>query len=352
MTSTDEVVLPGRRGARHLVTGVAGFVGSHLAEALLARGHHVVGIDAFTDSYPRWYKERNLLALRRAEGFEFLELDLRTADLDAALVGVDTVFNQAAFPGLPRSWTEVEEYVACNLVAVSRLVAASTRQGVRRFVQASTSSVYGQRAVGDELQSTSPVSPYGMSKLAAEHLLLAHVQSHAFPAVILRYFSIYGPRQRPDMAYHIFIEALRRGHEITVFGDGHQSRSNTFVHDCVDGTIAAAEGATVGEIYNIGGGVPIELGDAIGLIGSALGCPPRVSYAPPRAGDQQITFADTAKALDAFGFEPKISPDQGLTAQVRWHLDVADGDRGAQWRSWSVDEPAADLTLTAAAEQR
>jgi nucleoside-diphosphate-sugar epimerase len=352
MTMTDGVALPGSRATRHLVTGVAGFVGSHLAEALLARGHHVVGIDAFTDSYPRWYKERNLLGLRRNEEFEFLELDLRTADLDPALVGVDTVFNQAAFPGLPRSWTEVEEYVACNLVAVSRLVSASTRQGVRRFVQASTSSVYGRRAVGDELQPTSPVSPYGMSKLAAEHLLLAHVQNYDFPAVILRYVSIYGPRQRPDMAYHIFIEALRRRREVTVFGDGHQSRSNTFVRDCVNGTIAAAQHATVGEIYNIGGGVPLELNEAIGLIATELGHQPRVSYAPPRAGDQQITFADTTKALDAFGFQPQVSPDQGLIAQVRWHLDVADGDRGAQWGSWSFDESARDLTLTATGEQR
>jgi UDP-glucuronate 4-epimerase len=315
---------------RVLVTGVAGFVGSNLAEALIARGHEVVGVDAFTDSYARWHKERNLLALRGSPRFRFHEADLRTAPLDPLLEGVDTVFNEAAFPGLPRSWSEVDDYVGCNLLAVARLIDASRRQQVRRFVQASTSSVYGESAVGDEEQPTRPVSPYGMSKLAAESLLLAHVHAHGFPAVILRYFSIYGPRQRPDMAYHIFVEALRAGVPITVFGDGHQSRSNTFVSDCVDGTIAAAGSGHIGEIYNLGGGVALELGDAIELIASTLGVTPDIAYAAPRAGDQRTTMADTSKARDHFGYRPKVEPAAGLASQVRWHVDVTEGDRG--WR--------------------
>jgi UDP-glucuronate 4-epimerase len=326
---------------RMLVTGVAGFVGSNLAEALIARGHEVVGVDAFTDSYPRWHKERNLLALRSSPRFRFHEADLRTAPLDPLLEGVDTVFNEAAFPGLPRSWSEVDDYVGCNLLAVARLIDACRRQQVRRFVQASTSSVYGEFAIGDEAQPTRPVSPYGMSKLAAESLLLAHVHAHGFPAVILRYFSIYGPRQRPDMAYHIFVEALRARVPITVFGDGHQSRSNTFVTDCVDGTLAAAESGRIGEIYNLGGGVALELGDAIELIAGSLGVTPVVTYAPARAGDQRTTWADTSKAHEDFGYRPKVEPVAGLAAQVQWHVDVAEGDRG--WRlmgSWLTSDTA------------
>jgi UDP-glucuronate 4-epimerase len=324
---------------RVLVTGVAGFVGSNLAEALIMQGHEVIGIDAFTDSYARWHKERNLLFLRGCDRFRFHELDLRTAALDPVIEGVDTVFNEAAFPGLPRSWTELEAYVSCNLLAVSRLIDACVRHDVRRFVQASTSSVYGEFAVGDETQPTRPVSPYGMSKLAAESLLLAHVHAHGFPAVVLRYFSIYGPRQRPDMAYHIFIEALRQGRPVTVFGDGHQTRSNTFISDAVAGTLAAAEAGGIGEIYNIGGGVALELGEALSIIAGELRCVPRVSHAEPRAGDQRTTWADTAKARDTFGYLPQVEPTNGLAAQVRWHLDAAEGDRGGRWIGSSMTSP-------------
>jgi UDP-glucuronate 4-epimerase len=333
---------------RVMVTGVAGFVGSNLAEALLARGHEVVGVDGFIDSYPRWHKERNLLRLRQTEGFRFHELDLRSAALDPVLEGVDTVFHQAAYPGLPRSWTDVDEYVGCNLLALSRLMDASRRRGVRRFVQASTSSVYGRRAVGDEDQPTRPVSPYGMSKLAAEHLLLAHVQEQDFPAVILRYFSIYGPRQRPDMAYHIFIEAIRQGRTLTVFGDGRQSRSNTFISDCISGTIAAADGAEVGEIYNIGGGVSLELREAIELMSGLLGKVPRVVHEPARAGDQRITLADSSKARERFGYVPRVTPEVGIGAQVRWHLDTAEGDRGRAWLAAGEHPPTVTAPLMGA----
>lgn len=316
---------------RILVTGVGGFVGSHLAQALLAQGHHVVGVDAFIPSYSRWLKERNLLSLRQSPNFDFAELDLRYDPLDDVFEDVDTVVNEAAYPGLPRSWTDLEAYVDCNLLAVARLIDAGTKAGIRRFVQASTSSVYGEHAIGDEQQPTRPISPYGVSKLAAEQLLLAHVHAHGFPATILRYFSIYGPRQRPDMAYHIVIEALRHGRPVTIFGDGHQSRSNTFVTDCVAGTIAAIGGAELGEVYNIGGGVRVELLEAVKIIAEELGCEPLLSHAPPRAGDQRTTEADTSKARDAFGYRPLVDPERGLQAQVRWHVDNDDGDRAARW---------------------
>ena len=219
---------------RVLVTGVAGFVGSHLAERLLADGQEVVGLDCFTDYYPRPVKERNLVNLLGSPGFEFHELDLRRDDLEPVMSGVDVVVNEAAMAGLMRSWTDLDGYVSCNLLGLERLIQASAAVG--RFVHISTSSVYGTDAVGDEEAPTRPVSPYGVTKLAAEKLLLAHVEVHGFPGTILRYFSIYGPRQRPDMAYHLFTEAMLDGRPIVVFGDGLQSRSNTFVSDAVAGT--------------------------------------------------------------------------------------------------------------------
>ena len=303
-----------------LVTGVAGFVGSHVAERLLTDGHEVVALDCFTDYYPRPVKERNLAELLRSPGFRFHELDLRVDPLEAALEGVDVVVNQAAMAGLMRSWTDFASYVSCNLIGLQRLIEAS--RDARRFVHISTSSVYGTDAVGDEDTATRPVSPYGVTKLAAEKLLLAQVEVHGFPATILRYFSIYGPRQRPDMAYHIFTEALMDGRPITVFGDGLQSRSNTYVTDAVAGTIAAIDGARVGEVYNIGGGQELGLLEAIGIIAAELGVEPTIRHEPARPGDQRRTWADTARAHEAFGYRPLVSPQQGLAEQVRWQAGL------------------------------
>jgi nucleoside-diphosphate-sugar epimerase len=304
---------------RVLVTGVAGFVGSHLAEALIAAGHEVVGLDAFIEYYPRAVKESNLVALRSEPRFTFIEADLRHDDLAPALDGVDAVIHAAAMAGLPRSWTEFQLYMDCNLLGTQRLLEAARASTLRRFVHISTSSVYGRDAVGEETTPTRPVSPYGVTKLAAENLVLAFVDSFGFPATILRYFSIFGPRQRPDMAYHIFIEALLDGRPLTVFGDGGQSRTNTYVSDAVAATIAAIDGGAVGEIYNIGGGEPITLIEAIRVIGDAVGIIPAVRHAPPRLGDQRHTQADTAKARRAFGFRPTVGPAAGLKAQADWH---------------------------------
>ena len=303
---------------RILVTGVAGFVGSHLAEGLLAAGHEVVGLDAFIDYYPRALKERNLEDLRRHASFDFHELDLRLDPLDSCLEGVEVVVNEAAMAGLMRSWQDLEAYTSCNIIAVNRLAEAAVRARVRKLLHVSTSSVYGTDAVGDEDQPLQPISPYGVTKLAAENLVLAHVRSSGLPASILRYFSIYGPRQRPDMAYRIFIGAMLDGQEITVYGDGRQSRSNTFISDCVRGTIQAIEGAQVGEIYNIGGGQEITLAEAIDLIADATGASPRIRREPPRPGDQRRTWADTGKARAAFGYQPAVTPEVGLRQQVAW----------------------------------
>jgi UDP-glucuronate 4-epimerase len=304
---------------RILVTGAAGFIGSHVAERTLADGHDVVLLDGFTDYYDRATKEANVATAAAHPRARLHELDLRTDDLAPALDGVESVIHLAAMPGLPRSWTDMETYTACNLLATYRLVEASRAAGVKRFIQISTSSVYGTDALGDENQPLQPVSPYGVTKLAAENLVQAYVQTYGFPAAILRFFSIYGPRQRPDMAYHKFIEALIDGHALTVFGDGRQSRSSTFVSDAVEGTVRALKDAKIGEVYNIGGGERVELLDVIKIIGDELAVEPVIQFEAPRPGDQRHTGADTGKAQRTFGYQPTVRPTDGLRTQIAWH---------------------------------
>jgi UDP-glucuronate 4-epimerase len=302
-----------------VVTGAAGFIGSTLAEALVADGHEVVGLDAFIPYYPREIKERNLEGLRATPGFRFAEVDLRTADLDPWLDGADAVIHEAAMAGLMRSWSDLELYTSCNILATNRLIEACQRAAVGRFILASTSSVYGREAVGAEDQPLEPSSPYGITKLACEKLVLAHVASSGFPGTIIRYFSIYGPRQRPDMAYHLFIEAMLDGRPITVFGDGEQTRSNTYVDDAARGTMLAMERGKPGGIYNIGGGRTISLNDAIALIGSHVGVEPTIAREPARPGDQRHTSADIGRASAELGYAPTVEPEEGLRRQVDWH---------------------------------
>lgn len=303
---------------RLVVTGAAGFIGSHLSERLLADGHIVVGVDCFTDYYGRPDKEANLAVALATPGFTFVEADLRTDDLAPLVAGADAVVNQAATPGLVLSWDDFERYQSCNLSAVKRLVDACIDADVDHFVQASTSSVYGAEATGTEDASTLPVSPYGVTKLAAEHLLRAHSETFGLPLTILRYFSIYGPRQRPDMAYRIFCERLLRGEAVTVFGDGGQSRSNTYVSDCVDATVAALARAPDGSIFNVGGGQELALLDAISLIGEVLDVVPQIAFRPARRGDQRRTVADTRRATAALGWSPQVAPREGMAREAEW----------------------------------
>lgn len=303
---------------RIVVTGAAGFVGSHLCEALVADGHDVEGVDCLTDYYAADLKRENLAGLLGTKGFEFSETDLRTADLEALLDGADAVINEAATPGLMLSWTDFERYQSTNVSAVKRLLDACVAVGVGHLVQASTSSVYGTLATGPEDSVCRPVSPYGITKLAAEHLIRAYGESFGVPFTILRYFSIYGPRQRPDMAYRIFCERLVRGESITVHGDGRQSRSNTYVADAVAATIAALMRPPNGSTFNIGGGREIELLEAIRIIASRLGVEPVVEFAPTRPGDQRRTVADISAARRELAWEPEVEPEQGLRAEVDW----------------------------------
>lgn len=305
---------------RIVVTGAAGFIGSHVVDRLLAAGHHVVGVDCFTDYYSRSVKESNLAGAREVPRFEFMELDLRNDDLGPAMAGADVVIHEAAMGGLLRSWTWFPEYLTCNVLATQRVLEAVREHGVGHLVHASTSSVYGRDSSGDETRPLDPNSPYGVTKLAAENLVRAYARNFELATTILRYYSIYGPRQRPDMGYHLFIEAVLAGREITVYGDGRQTRGNTFVDDCVTATLRAAEAAGTGRVYNVGGGESVTALEAIAAIEDITGRRARIVYAPPRPGEQASALADTGAIRSALGWRPTTSFRQGLESQVRWHM--------------------------------
>lgn len=303
---------------RCVVTGAAGFIGSHLSEALLGEGHEVVGVDAFIPYYPRAIKERNLAPLVEHDRFRFHELDLRTDPLDEAFAGADVVFHLAAMAGLLRSWTDFDLYWTCNVQATQRLLEAARKvKTLRRFLYASTSSVYGTFGSGDETLPVKPVSPYGVTKLAGETLCRAYGEAHGISVVALRYFSVYGPRQRPDMGYHKFIRALLTDEPITVFGDGQQVRSNTYIGDCVRATMAAVD-APVGEIYNIGGGESASVWDILRRLEQLAGKEFKVKQDAARPGDQRYTFADTTKLRQHLGWKPSVRLDEGLAKQLNW----------------------------------
>jgi nucleoside-diphosphate-sugar epimerase len=308
---------------RCLVTGAAGFVGSHLCERLVEDGHEVRGVDAFHPYYAREIKERNLGLLQDGQRFEFVEADLRRADLAPLLAGVEAVFHEAAMAGLPMSWTQFEEYMTCNVLATQRLLEAARLAGVQKFVHASTSSIYGRDALGDEDTLPRPVSPYGATKLCAERLALAYQESYGLPVVVVRYFSVYGPRQRPDMAYNIFIDRVLRGQRLTVFGDGTQTRGNTYVDDAVQATLLAAVRGVDGSAYNIGGGEVRDLNWVIATIERLTGRPAVIERQPARVGDQQHTKADIRRAQAVLGYEPTMPLEEGLRRQVEWQRGLA-----------------------------
>ncbi|MCI0463329.1 MAG: NAD-dependent epimerase/dehydratase family protein [Gemmataceae bacterium] len=313
-----------------VVTGSAGFIGSHLCEALLRSGHQVLGVDSFTPYYPEAVKRRNLLGCLEHAGFRFATADLRTDPLDGLLADAEVIFHLAAMPGLVRSWTDFDGYWTCNVLATQRILEVVRRSAgrLRRLIYASTSSVYGLYGSGDEALPTRPASPYGVTKLAGEHLCRAHAEAHGLPLVVLRYFSVYGPRQRPDMGYHRFIHALLCDEPVTVCGDGQQVRGNTYVTDCVEATIAAAE-APVGETYNIGGGEAASVWDILRKLENLAGRSARVKPVPARAGDQRYTFADTTRLRRHVGWEPRTRLDEGLAAQWRWQVSAVSDQRSA-----------------------
>jgi UDP-glucose 4-epimerase len=318
VTLTDTHIAHRRPTA--LVTGCAGFLGSHLAEALLARGWSVVGVDSFSDYYARSLKERNLARLRGTAGFRLRELDLAEHELDGLLDGIEVVFHLAAQPGVRGSFGEgLATYLARNVRATERLLSQAARADLEAFVYASSSSVYGDqpRYPVTEDAAPAPVSPYGATKVMTEQLAGAYWRAHGVPVVGLRYFTVYGPRQRPDMAFSRFVECALDRRPIPVLGDGRQVREFTYVDDVVAATMAAAEHGERGGVYNVGGGEPVSVLDAIAVLESLVGRKLLVQFGPAGRGDPRCTHADVRRAQRDLGFEPRTQLIDGLGRQVR-----------------------------------
>ena len=309
-----------------LVTGAAGFIGSTLAERLLNDGADVVGIDCFTDYYPRAVKERNLAGIIGHSRFTFHETRLQDADLPGLLAGRTHIFHLAAQAGVRRSWgRDFAVYTANNIEATQALLEACVGAGVERLVYASSSSVYGDAAPLPMREDAlpQPVSPYGVTKLAAEQLCYLYHANHGVPAVSLRYFTVYGPRQRPDMAFHRFLRRTILQQPITLFGDGDQTRDFTFVSDAVGAAVAAAARGVPGRVYNIGGGSRVSINEVVEMIARVAGRRPLLTFDPAQKGDMRHTFADTRLARTDLGFMPVVDLEHGLAAQYRWHTDVS-----------------------------
>lgn len=316
---------------RALVTGAAGFIGSHLCRRLLDEGEEVLGVDAFTDAYDPALKRRNLAGILGRPGFHLLETDLLTAGLGGILETVDAVFHQAAQAGVRSSWgASFHEYSARNVEATQRLLEACRgHEGrLRRFVFASSSSVYGDapRFPTAEEDAKLPISPYGVTKLAGELLVRLYAVQYGLPATSLRYFTVYGPRQRPDMGFHRFYRAIYEGREIAVYGDGEQTRDFTFVADAVDANLLALRTPTEpGQVFNIGGGARVPLRQVLEIMGRIADCPVRVVHLDPVPGDVRHTGADTMRAKGLLGFRAKVGIEEGLERMNRWMADYIAG---------------------------
>jgi nucleoside-diphosphate-sugar epimerase len=308
---------------RTVVTGVAGFIGSRLASRLLERGDDVVGVDMFTPFYALDAKKANLEPFaEHGHRFAFHELDLRKAPLEPVTAGAEVVFHLAAQPGVRASWGEAfHDYTGHNIVATQRLLEASQITGVRRVVFASSSSVYGEaeRHPTPEDVEARPISPYGVTKLAAEHLLRAYRAQFGLEFTALRYFTVYGPGQRPDMAFHRFIAAALEGRPIAVYGDGEQSRDVTFVDDAVQATMSAATADGVeGLALNVGGGSRVTINEAVEAISREVGHEIRVERGAAAPGDVRDTSADLSRARELLGYAPAVGFEEGLRREVAW----------------------------------
>jgi len=303
-----------------LVTGVGGFIGSTLAEMLVESGERVVGVDSFLDYYPRSVKEGNLETLSASSGFELREGSIQEIELHRLLDGCDRVFHLAAQAGVRASWGgEFGIYTDNNILATQRLLEAAVGTKLRSFVFASSSSVYGDSAPLPMIEDVPlhPVSPYGVSKLAAEKLCELYFVNHQVPTVSLRYFTVYGPRQRPDMAFHRLLKCALDKTPFRLFGDGHQTRDFTFVADAVAATIAASERGRGGAVYNIGGGSRVSMLEVIQAVREVTGREVEVVMEQKQKGDMRDTYADTSAARRELGYEPRTSLREGL--QREWH---------------------------------
>jgi nucleoside-diphosphate-sugar epimerase len=304
-----------------LVTGAAGFIGSHLSAALLDSGASVTAIDCFTDYYPRAVKEANLAGLKGRSGFTFTEAALQDVDLNELLQGVTHVFHLAGQPGVRKSWGgDFDVYIRDNIQATQRLLETLARMPIQKYVYSSSSSVYGNNVPLPMRENAylQPLSPYGVTKLAGEHLGNLYFANYGVPTVSLRYFTVYGPRQRPDMAFQRFLTAARDGGAITLYGDGEQTRDFTFVADIVAANIAAAAQGRPGGVYNIGGGARVSMNDVLALIEKVTRKKVAVRREPEQKGDMRHTYADTSAAQRDLDFVPRVTLENGLNEQYRW----------------------------------
>lgn len=320
-----------------LVTGSAGFIGSHLAETLLARGQRVIGIDVVTDYYDPRQKWSNVERLQHFDGFQFHCVDLNTCRLETLLRDVDVVCHLAGQPGVRPSWgADFRHYARNNLLATQRLLEASRAASARRFVFASSSSVYGNAAEYPTIEESSlrPRSPYGVTKLACEHLINAYVDVFGMSVVTLRYFTVFGPGQRPDMAINRLIRSALYGEPFPLYGNGEQVRDFTYVSDVVDATIrASSANVPSGMAFNISGGASIAMYELLSRVEQAVGAAPNVVRLAPQPGDVLRTGANTEKARKLLGWQPTVGLGDGLTEQVRWHRN---------WRRQAAARPVAE----------
>ncbi|MGX5680888.1 NAD-dependent epimerase/dehydratase family protein [Schumannella luteola] len=307
-----------------LITGVAGFIGSALARRLLREGHEVLGIDSLSDYYDPAIKRANLASLEHAR-FQFSHVDLLNAPLSELLPDIDVVFHLAGQPGVRKSWgSDFSVYTASNVDATQRLLDAASRLTTPpRFVYASSSSVYGDAETYPTPESIapSPLSPYGVTKLAGEHLCRLYAVQHGIHSVALRYFTVYGPGQRPDMAFTRFISAGIRGEQISVYGDGSQLRDFTFVEDVVTANVLAATGAVEpGSVFNVAGGSQASVSETLEIIERELERPLRIEHLPPAPGDVRRTGGSTVAISAGLGWKPTIDLQEGIRRQVEWGL--------------------------------
>ncbi|PMB24548.1 NAD-dependent epimerase/dehydratase family protein [Fischerella thermalis] len=309
--------------AKSIVTGAAGFIGSHLVEALLKRGEEVIGIDEFNDYYDPTIKRKNIAHLQNHPRFTLVEGNIQFLDWKTLLKNVDVIYHQAAQAGVRASWGEgFRAYTERNINSTQVLLeAAKDTPSLKRLVFASTSSVYGDAETlpTHEEVCPKPVSPYGITKLAAERLCGLYHKNFGVPFVSLRYFTVYGPRQRPDMAFHKFFKAVLTDEAIPIYGDGQQTRDFTFVSDAVAANLAAATVLeAVGEIFNIGGGSRVVLAEVLQTMEEIVGYPIKKNHIEKAMGDARHTAADVSKARKVLGYQPQVSLYDGLKQEWQW----------------------------------
>ena len=313
----------------YLVTGSAGFIGSHLCKKLILDGGYIIAIDGFTDFYPRWLKEKNIQPLVKHPHFKLISHNLLDLDLNNIMEKIDVVFHLAAQPGVRSSWgSDFSIYTKNNIDATQKLLEAAKTSAIKKFIYASSSSVYGlsPHLPMSETSPLHPFSPYGVTKLAAENLCFLYHKNYGIPCVSLRFFTVYGPGQRPDMAFHRFFKAIAENREITIFGDGQQTRDFTFIDDIIRANLSSIESGKAGETYNLGGGTQRKLADILPVIEEISQTKANIRYVEKEKGDVRHTFADIQKAKRDLNYSPQVTLEEGLKLEWDWIKTIINTD--------------------------